>query len=191
MIPQLYTAASLPDPLDLFGQMLAQAPFAVWVADRTGKVILFNEAMKNLVGIEDPEKILETYNIFQDPIATAQGLIPYIKRVLTGQVIQTVVMMDLSQENFGPTSKTDPKVFYVRCLYYPLKDEQGDFEYVVMMVENITQEYLEDIALSRTMNELESANRDVIEREQKMVGLKKRQAALTEQLARLKEQKGV
>src|SRR5690349_10002288 len=125
MIHKFLTPTVLTDPLDLFGQMLAQAPFAVWMADREGKVILFNEAMRSLLNIDDPERVLASYNIFADPIAKAQGLVPYIKRVLTGQVIQTVVMMDLSQENFSAKAKTDPKVVYVRCLYFPLKDERG------------------------------------------------------------------
>ena len=185
MIPKLYTTAPLPEPLDLFGQMLAQAPFALWMADRQGEVFLFNEAMRNLVGIDDPAKILGRYNIFKDPIAASQGLVPYIKRVLEGQVIQTVVMMDLSQEHFGMKNEQEPKVFYVRCLYFPLKDEGGNFEYIVMMVENITQEYLEDISLSRTAHELETANKDIIEREKRITGLKKRQAALQVQLAKL------
>lgn len=185
MIPKLYTSASLPEPLDLFGQMLAQAPFALWMADRDGQVFLFNEAMRNLVGIEDSSKVLGRYNIFKDPIAASQGLIPYIKRVLDGQVIQTVVMMDMSQEDFGGSNAQDPKVFYVRCLYFPLKDDQGRFEYIVMMVENITQEYLEDISLSRTAHELETANKDIIGREKRISDLKRRQKALQLQLSRL------
>lgn len=185
MIPKLYTNAVLPEPLDLFGQMLAQAPFALWMADRQGEVFLFNEAMRNLVGIEDPAKILGRYNIFKDPIAASQGLIPYIKRVLDGQVIQTVVMMDLSQEDFGGKSATEPKVFYVRCLYFPLKDERGEFDYIVMMVENITQEYLDDISLSRSTHELETANKDIIERERRISELKRRQKALADQLTKL------
>ncbi|MEK7546495.1 MAG: hypothetical protein AAB554_05535 [Patescibacteria group bacterium] len=185
MIQKLYTSAALPEPLDLFGQMIAQAPFALWMADREGDVFLFNEAMRSLVGIGDPDRIFGNYNIFKDPIATSQGLIPYIKRVLKGQVIQTVVMMDLSQEDFGAEGDSAPKVFYVRCLYFPLKDSRGEFEYIVTMVENITQEYLEDISLSRTAHELESANKDVIEREKRIGDLKRRQKDLQEQLMKL------
>jgi PAS domain-containing protein len=185
MIPKLYTSAVLPDPLDLFGQMLAQAPFAVWMADREGDVFLFNEAMRNLVGIDDPAKIFGAYNIFKDPIAASQGLIPYIKRVLQGQVVQTVVMMDLSREDFGAKSELEPKVFYVRCLYFPLKDDAGDFEYIVMMVENITPEYLEDISLSRAAHELEIANKDIVGREKRITELKAREKALRVQLAKL------
>jgi len=187
MIPKLYTPASLPDPLDLFGQLLAQAPFAVWMADRDGKVILFNEAMKNLVNIEDPESVLASYNVFEDPIAKSQGLVPYIKRVLDGQVIETVVMMDLSRENFSRAAKTDPKVFYVRCVYFPLKDERGDFEYVVQMIENITQDYMEDLELSRSAHELETANAEILAREKEIISLKKRVRLLRVQLSELEK----
>jgi len=186
MIPKLYTSTGLPEPLDLFGQLLAQAPFALWMSDREGDVFLFNEAMRGLVGIDEPGRILGHYNVFKDPIAVSQGLVPYIKRVLEGQVIQTVVMMDLSQENFGAKGEQEPKVFYVRCLYFPLKDDRGTFEYIVTMVENITEEYLEDISLSRTENELELANKDIIEREKKITALKRRQKALQDQLSGLK-----
>ena len=184
MIPKLYSASVLPEPLDLFGQLIAQAPLAIWVADRTGKVVLFNEAMKNLVGIEIPGKILEHYNIFEDPIATAQGLVPYIKRVLNGEVIQTVVMLDTSVENFG--NNKDPKVLYVRCLYFPVKDTVGNFEYIVLLVENITQQYLDDIAVSKSSHEVERANIEMIEREKNMIVLKKKVADLKKRLSELK-----
>ncbi len=185
MINKLYTAAPLNDPLDLFGQLLAQAPFALWIADRSGKVVMFNEAMRTLVGIEDPATILNRYNIFEDPIATAQGLVPYIKRVLTGQIIQTVVMLDLARENFGALNQSAPKVLYVRCLYFPIRDASDNYEYVVMLVENITQEYLEDIALSKTAGELERVNRDILDREQRIIALKQRAEKLRKQLKSL------
>lgn len=187
MIPKLYTPAPLTEPLDLFGQMLAQAPFAIWMADRDGKVVMFNEAMRNLVGIDDPDRVLEKYNIFEDPIAKSQGLIPYIRRVLTGQVIETVVMMDLSQEDFNAAAKADPKVFYVRCLYFPLKDERGDFEYVVQLVENITQDYMEDLDLSRSANELETASAEILKCEKEIISFKKKARALTLQRDALKK----
>lgn len=183
MIPKLYSPAALPDPLDLFGQMLAHAPFAVWMADREGKVLLFNEAMRNLVNVDDPDRVLADYNIFDDPIAKSQGLVPYIKRVLSGQVIETVVMMDLSREHFSKKAETDPKVFYVRCTYFPLKDDRGDFEYVVQMVENITQDYMEDLELSRSAHDLETANAEIVTREQEIIALKKRVRLLKLQLA--------
>lgn len=186
MIPKLYTPSALPDPLDLFGQMLAQAPFAVWLADREGRVFLFNEAMRVLLDIDDPAHVFERYNLFQDPIAMGQGLVPYIKRVLQGQVIQTVVVMDMSQEDFGPKNGKEPKVFYVRCLYFPLKNDRGDFEYVVSMIENITQDYLEDLEISRKALALQAANREIVEREQEIAALKRRKAALEGQLRGLK-----
>lgn len=186
MIPRLYTPTALPDPLDLFGQMLAQAPFAVWLADRDGRVFLFNEAMRALLDIDDPARIFDRYNIFQDPIALGQGLVPYIKRVLQGQVIQTVVMMDMSQEDFGAKNGKEPKVFYVRCLYFPLKNDHGDFTYVVSVIENITQDYLEDLEVSRKALALQAANREIVEREREIAALKRRKTALERQLRDLK-----
>ena len=115
-----------------------------------------------------------------------QGLVPYIKRVLQGQVIQTVVVMDMSQEEFSLKGGTQPKVFYVRCLYFPLKNDRGDFEYVVSMIENITQDYLEDLEISRKALALQAANREIVEREQEIAALKRRKAALEGQLRGLK-----
>lgn len=181
MIPKLYSVTALTEPLELFGQLIAQAPFAIWVAERSGKVVLFNETMRGLLGIDDPEKILDKYNIFEDPIATAQGLVPYIKRVLRGEVIQTVVMLDTSVEHFG--NSKDPKVLYVRCLYFPVTDSVGNFEYVVMLVENITQSYLDDLTISKAAHEIEKANEEMIEREQVMISLKKRIALLKKRVA--------
>jgi len=185
MIPKLYSSTALVEPLELFGQLIAQAPFAIWVAERSGKIVLFNETMKGLLGIVNPEKILGTYNIFEDPIATAQGLVPYIKRVLTGEVVQTVVMLDTSVESFGDPK--DPKILYVRCLYYPVTDSVGNFEYVVMLVENITQPYLDDLALTKAAHEIAKANDEMVGREQVMIGLKKRIAELKKKIAERKD----
>jgi PAS domain-containing protein len=187
MIPKLYSVAALTEPLDLFGQLLAQAPFAVWIADRDGKIVMFNEAMKNLVEIEDPERILESYNIFKDPVAVSQGLIPHLKKVLGGRVIQTVLMLDLSLEHFNYNGA--PKVLYLRCLYYPLKNEHGDFEYVAVLVENIAQEYLDDLMLTRKSHETEEAHREIVDLENKMIAAKERIARLEKQLAGLKKRK--
>lgn len=185
MIPKLYSPAQLPEPLDLFGQLIAQAPFAVWVADRNGDVILFNEAMKKLVDIEDPDKVLEHYNIFEDPIAKSQGLIPYIRKVLEGQVVQTVVMLDLSREHFG--SKKDPKVYYVRALYFPLKDHYGEPEYIVTLIENITPDYLEDLALSKAAHDLNERQGEVIDQEKEILTHKKLLKKLEAQLKKLQK----
>ncbi len=187
MIAKLYTPSALPNPLDLFGQMLAQAPFAVWMADRGGKVILFNETMRDLLDIKDPDRVLDTYNIFEDPIAQAQGLVPYIKRVLSGQVIETVVMMDLNKEHFNQGAGSASRVFYARCLYFPLKDDRGDFEYVVQVVEDITRDYEEDLDLTRSARELEAANTEIIGREQEIISLKEHVRALKRQLEELKK----
>lgn len=187
MTPKIYAAAAMPDQLGLFGQMLAQAPFAIWMADRQGKVLLFNEAMKSLVNIDDPDRVLSSYNIFEDPIVKTQGLAPYIKRVLTGQVVQTVVMMDLGQENFSASAKTDPKVFYVRCLYFPIKDDRGEFEYVVQVVENITKDYMGDLEMSRSAHELETANKEIIVHENEIIALKKRVRLLKQQLDEMRK----
>lgn len=188
MIPKLYSPTQLPEPLDLFGQLVAQAPFAVWVADRDGDVILFNEAMRNLVDIKDPEKVLEHYNIFEDPIAKSQGLIPYIKKVLEGQVVQTVVMLDLSREHFG--DKKSPKVYYVRALYFPLKDHYGEPEYVVTLIENITPDYLMDLAYSKTSHDLEQRQHEVVEQEKEIQRRKKDIETLRAQIEKL-EKRGV
>lgn len=180
MIPKLYSPAQLPEPLDLFGQLIAQAPFAVWVADQEGNVILFNEAMRKLVNIEDPDKVLEHYNIFEDPIAKSQGLIPYIRKVLEGQVVQTVVMLDLSRENFG--KQESPKVYYVRSVYFPLKDHYGEPEYVVTLIENITPDYLVDLAFSKAAHDLDARQEEIIAQEKEILEQKKAIERLESQL---------
>ena len=107
--------------------------------------------------------------------------------MLTGQVIETVVMLDLSRESFNPRHKEAPKVFYVRCQYFPLKVDRGGFEHVVMMVENITQEYLEDLNLSKSAQEVEEASREIVEREKRIIALKSRKRALERRLAESKD----
>lgn len=129
MIPKLYSVTDLPEPLDRFGQGIAQASFGYWAADQSGKVMLFNEAMREFLGIGNPEEILGRHDIFTDPIATAQGLVPYLKRVLSGETIETVVMLDSG------------KVHYLRCLYFPVAGGDGNPAYVGARVENVTAQH--------------------------------------------------
>jgi len=137
----------LPEPPELLGRMIAEAPFAVWIVDREGRVVLLNEAMRNLLDIGNPERLLDGYDIFEDPIAKSQGLIPYLKKVPEGQIVRTVVMLDLSREHFGDGK--GPKAFYVRALYFPLKNRFGEVEHVAAIIEDITTAHLKELAHSR------------------------------------------
>lgn len=129
MTSTLHKIVILPEPLELFGQSIAQAPFGAWAADRNGKVVLFNEILREFLGIDDPEEVLGRHDIFKDHVAAAQGLVPYIKRVLNGETIETVVMLDAG------------KVHYLRCLYFPINDAAGNPAYVGARVENVTAEH--------------------------------------------------
>lgn len=180
----LYGVDKLPEAIMPLCQLIAQAPFAVWITDRAGKVVLFNEAMRRLTGTEDPQKLLDRYNLFNDPIAAAQGLAPHIKRVLEGKMVQTVVVLDTAQEGFYCDGTC--KVYYVRCLYYPLTDETGDIQYVVAVIENITPQYLEDLECARVTRRIEIANNEAIALEKDMALAKNRVNSLKKKLATLK-----
>jgi PAS domain-containing protein len=182
---QLYGADDLPEAIMPLCQLIAQAPFAVWIADRTGKVVLFNEATRKLTGTEDPKKLLDSYSIFDDPIAAAQGLVPHIKRVLEGQVVQTVVILDTAREGFFCGNGC--KVYYVRCLYYPITDETGVHQYIVAVIENITPQYLEDLECARVTRRIDIANNEAVTLEKEMVLAKNRVTSLKKKLASLKK----
>ena len=181
---QIYGVNQLPEAIMPLCQLIAQAPFAVWIADRAGKVILFNEAMRKLTGTEDPQLLLNKYNIFEDPIATAQGLVTHIKRVLEGQVVQTVVVLDTAREGFFCGNGC--KVYYVRCLYYPVTDETGAHRYIVAVIENITPQYLEDLECARVTRRIDLANNEAVTLEQEMILAKNRVVSLKKKLAALK-----
>ena len=182
---QLYGAESLPEVIMPLCQLIAQAPFAVWITDRTGKVILFNEAMRKLTGTEDPQKLLGQFSIFDDPISAAQGLVPHITRVLEGQVVQTVVILDTAREGFFCGNGC--KVYYVRCLYYPITDETGVHQYIVAVIENITPQYLEDLECARVTRRIDLANNEAVTLEKEMILAKNRVTSLKQKLASLKQ----
>ena len=47
----------------------------MWIADRQGTLIRINQACRDLLNVSD-EEVVGRYNIFQDTVLEAYGLIP-------------------------------------------------------------------------------------------------------------------
>ncbi len=60
--------------------IIQHSPFAMWIADAQGTMILQNQACRDLLHITD-EEVVGKYNALQDPIVAAQGYLPLVKRV--------------------------------------------------------------------------------------------------------------
>jgi PAS domain S-box-containing protein len=176
MTPRLYMRSASKEPLDLYGELLAQAPFAAWAADRDGRILFFNEAMRQLLGTDDADHLLSTYNIFEDEAAAKEELVPAIKRVLTGQIFQTV---SAAAAGLGGD---DGNESYVRCVYFPLKAEEGGFDGIGALTQDVTREYVEELSLSQKAHELEAAHEgalaEIARAEKRVRALKKQLEAL-------------
>ena len=61
-------------------RIIDQAPYAMWISDTNGTVQRVNPALKNFLNLSD-EQLVGKYNVFEDPAAKRQGLLPQFKTV--------------------------------------------------------------------------------------------------------------
>src|SRR5690606_23999465 len=81
----------LASTLARFKAIFDQSPLSIQILDKSGKVLLVNEAYKKLWEIDDKfvnEVMLKTYNILEDELLIKSGDIKYIRKAFAGEIVQ-------------------------------------------------------------------------------------------------------
>lgn len=177
MTAKIHAARPL-EPLDLFGQAVAAAPFAVWIADHEGRLLAMNETMRLLMRLEDPRAVFDGYDLFSDPGAIAQGLVSELRRALGGQIIRMVVAVDPGPEARG-------KEQYLSCLYAPLTDGQGRFAHLAAVIEDATRAQIEDLSDARLAHAQDAKDEKLTREMEEEANLLRRIGMLKARLASL------
>lgn len=115
-----------------------QAPYSIQILSPDGRTIMVNKAFQTLMGLSDQfinDYILKEYNMLQDPLLEASGVMPLIRRAFAGEI------MELPEVYYNPAdlSFTEGRPTWTIGLFYPLKDEQGVVKEIVLMHKDVTR----------------------------------------------------
>jgi len=120
--------------ITLLHTLIEQSPIAIQIMTPDGRIVKVNHAYKKLWGISLHE--LSEYNIFQDEQAKSLGLMPYIKRGFAGETL-SLPPFEYDPVKTKVVQKGGKR--WIQSLMYPVKDENGEIQNVVMMHEDITE----------------------------------------------------
>jgi PAS domain S-box-containing protein len=74
---------AVEDPVALLEALFAEAPIAFAVAHADGRCVVVNAAFIALFGAAPPAD----YDLFQDELVAAQGVLPYVERAFAGEAV--------------------------------------------------------------------------------------------------------
>jgi len=142
----------------LFSQMFEQSTTSICLYNPKGDIINVNDKFCEMFGVTNEAILKGQYNVFEDRATIDGGGIPYLKRIFQQKKTQSwKISFDIelasksSNISSEKTAKIDLEIF---C--YPLLNNDGELEYVVLQHYDITERNRTEKALKRTGEELRS-----------------------------------
>ncbi|MCG6933593.1 MAG: PAS domain S-box protein [Gallionella sp.] len=126
-----------------FRALVEQSPFSIQIMSPEGYTHTVNPAWERLWGVK--RETLVNYNIRHDSQLVAKGVMPLIEMGFAGKPAEFPPIKYNPADNpevIGPIRDS-----WVRAFIYPIKDESGKINDVVLMHEDISERKLTDDAL--------------------------------------------
>ncbi len=118
-----------------FRDLVEQSPFSIQILSSNDRTLAVNPAWEKLTGLSFDA--LKDYNILQDPQLALKGVIPYIKKGFAGEPTEIPPITYDSTET--PAIGAPASRFCVRAFIYPIKDEYGTVQEVILMHEDVSE----------------------------------------------------
>jgi PAS domain S-box-containing protein len=130
------TSAQLEHREARFRALMDQAPFSMQIFSPDGRTVRVNPAWSRLWGVSADQ--IADYNVLEDRQLEEKGVLSYLRRAFAGEAVAIpAIRYDPNETLPDRTSHADP-VRYVAAVAYPLKDEGGRVQQVVLVHEDIT-----------------------------------------------------
>src|SRR5215470_7723726 len=126
--------AALDDPATLLEGLFAHSPIPLQIYRPDGHSLLTNRAFRELFGSEPPA----SYNIFQDDIAAATGILGLIQRAFAGEVVTTPPLWYDARE-LKSVHVTEGRRVAISATFFPLF-KQGAVAHVAIVFTDLTRE---------------------------------------------------
>jgi PAS domain S-box-containing protein len=127
---------ALRESEERFRGLMEQAPFSIQIFSPDGRTKRVNRAWEELWNATWEQ--IADYNILNDRQLEAKGVLPYIRRAFSGEAVSVpAVLYDPSEAIAG--RQYDPAgLRWVSAVAYPLKDDAGHLQEVVLVHQDIT-----------------------------------------------------
>jgi PAS domain S-box-containing protein len=125
----------LADPLGLLAALFLHAPVAFQICSARGQVVLVNPAFRELFGSAPPPD----YNILEDELAAAQGVLEHIRRAFAGETVHVPPFWYDARE-LRQVTVTEGRRVAIQCTFFPLVDPQGRVHHVATAFKDVTAE---------------------------------------------------
>ncbi len=128
---------SLSDSEARFRSLMEQAPFSVQVISPTGRILRVNKSWEDLWGVT-LEQIGDDYNILEDEQLEMLGVLPKIRSAFAGTAALVPAIRYDPNETLPDRSRHQDPVRWVAAVVYPIKDDAGVVQEVVIVHDDVT-----------------------------------------------------
>jgi PAS domain S-box-containing protein len=119
-----------------FAAIIDQSPFSIQIMSPDGFTIRVNKAWEKLWGLTLEQ--IRDYNMLEDQQLEKQGVMPYIKSAFNGEYAEIPAIPYDPKETVPDRFADDEPIKWTRAVIYPIKDDEGQIQEVVLMHEDIT-----------------------------------------------------
>jgi PAS domain S-box-containing protein len=116
--------------------MIEQSPLSIQILSPDGTTLQVNKAWENLWGVTLDQ--IDGYNMLKDEQLKKLGIMPYIQKGFSGK--STIIPAVKYEPEKTIKNITHVSARFVRAFIYPVKDEKGKVQEVVLIHEDITQQ---------------------------------------------------
>ncbi len=118
-----------------FRSLVEQSPFSIQLLSPDGSTRQVNPAWEKLWGMK--AETLAAYNILRDAQLVEKGVMPHIEKGFAGEAAEIPPIVYNPADN--PVARGPVRDRWVRAHIYPIQDEAGSINDVVLMHEDVTE----------------------------------------------------
>lgn len=122
---------------DLYQNILDKLSPGIQIFDKDGVSYLMNEQQRILLGLPDKTTGIGEFNVLTDPFAEATGSSKRYSKVYKGENISHQFEFDLGIDENKWDTRKEKRVIQEDII--PLKDEKGNVNYALAILQDITQ----------------------------------------------------
>ena len=114
------------------------SPVGIQIFDATGTALRVNRSFVEMLGLPSEDEVMGKYVIYEDPFSVQNGGVTAFKRALRGTVA-TLNNIHVDFSDLDPQWAIQNKSWWADCIFFPVFDQVGTVEFVVLFVIDVTQ----------------------------------------------------
>lgn len=146
------TEIKLKESEERFRSIVEQSPLSTQMFTPDGITSQVNQAYENLWGITLED--LKGYNILEDQQLVSLGIMPYIHRAFSGEATSIPIAEYNTAKSLGIGKKS-----WILARIYPVKDNAGNIDKVILIHEDITEQKTIEQELIKAKEKAEESDR--------------------------------